>query len=289
MSQSFSLRWLIDFTKAGFSWIAKNPLLIVLMVIIISYNEFAPKIGLDLKGLNIARADSIWNFVLEALHFFTSGPGILIWLASFVCASALTMFNAGAMLAVFAGDPNPGNSGIKTLLSKSWFEYAVLQLLVSAGAVLVGVGLVWIIVRAFSLTGLLGSVLIGLFVVIVYPLFYAVMSAASVIFAVPVSLKEQYGFTKVLLIKKNALRLGLYYLIRIGGEAIIAYIALLAASVFHLSALWTGILVVFIISIPYALVRTTGLLIKLDMLRNTLWFSERFARYYAHPTKASAL
>ncbi|HEV7121310.1 MAG TPA: hypothetical protein VGN56_00630 [Candidatus Paceibacterota bacterium] len=288
MSQSFSLRWLIDFTKAGFTWVAKNPLLIVLMIAIISYNEFAPKIGLDLKGLDITRADSIWNFVLEAIHFFTGTTGILIWLASFVCASALTMFNAGVMLAIVAGNESPGRSGLKTLLSKSWFEYAVLQLVVSAGAVIAGAGLLWLIVVVFNLIGLAGSLLIGVFVIIVYPLFYALMSAASVIFAVPVPLREQYGFMRILLIKKNAIRLGTYYLIRIGGEAALAYVALLIARLFHLPELATGILVVAIVSLPYALVRTTGLLIKLDMLRIAPWFSEHFARYYLTRTKAAA-
>lgn len=282
MSQSFSLRWLIDFAKAGFSWVAKNPLLIVLMVLIISYNQFIPRLGLDFKNLTITRADSIWQFVIQAFHFFTSASGIALWLITFVFATAITIFNSGVMLAVLAGKSKPGQTGLKTLCSMSLIKYMLLQVFVSAILVIAGTALLWLIVFGLSFRGLTGSIIIGIFVAIAYPLFYAAMSAMAIILAVPVSLKEQFAFTKVLLKKPNAIRLGLYYLVRIGGETLVGYIALVIAHELRVPGVWTAVLVIVIISIPYALVRTTGLIIKLDMLKDEIWFANYFANYYAH-------
>ncbi|MDB4991826.1 MAG: hypothetical protein JWL75_71 [Parcubacteria group bacterium] len=276
------MNWLVQFFKTATSWVFKNPILIVLVIFISLYNKFFSNVGFDVSHLNPLRADSIWLFALAAKNVFLTLHGALIAGSATFASSVITIFNTSAMLAVFAKQSSPGIKALHATLSLRTLEYFILQILCGVVFGTLFLAIMYLIVPVAGIQGIVGTAIISICTLIAYPVFYIILSTGSLILTAPVKANERWLYVRTLCNRQNFPRLLTFYLVRIGTEAILAYGVLILASLVHLPTLISALLIIFIVSIPFALVRTTGLIMKLDMLRNTPWFKSQFANYYQY-------
>jgi guanylate kinase len=280
------MSWLLDFFKAAFFWVLKNPILIVLVIIIAVFNQFFSNVGIDMRSVDLLHPDSIWALTLRVLAFAFAPVGFGLIALSLFAAAAITMFNTAATLAVFSGEKSAWRAGFSALLSGR-----TLMLFLCTGLINLAFGLAflfgaWLTVPVGNQHGMLGSAIIILSTAVAYPVFYMLTSVIALIMAAPVSLSERLRITRTLfLIPKNLKRILAFYLIRIGAEALAVGLVLLLIRSAHLPSALSAGLLILAVSIPFALVRTTGLVMKLEMLRDAPWFSAYFANYYDAPAR----
>ncbi|MDB5265093.1 MAG: hypothetical protein JWN64_664 [Parcubacteria group bacterium] len=282
------MTWLTDFFKIAFFWVIKNPILIVLVIIIAIFNQFFADVGLDTKGIQPLHPDTIWAFTLTVLHFILSPTGFGIITLTLFAAAAITMFNTATTFAVMAGEKQSWKLGMKALFSdRTLILFFLSGLTQLTFGILFLLGM-WLTVPVGGQHDILGSVIIVLCTAVAYPIFYMLTSVLALIVAAPVSFRERLEITRVLFFTpKNLRRISTFYIIRIGAEAIAVGAVLLLINLVELPPVISSLLLILAVSIPFALVRTTGLVIKLDMLRNNLWFSHYFRTYYAGTSHAT--
>ena len=273
------MSWLSEIFRNGFSWIRSNPVLLFLILLILLYNHFYPDPIPKVTDVNVFSPASLLGVLDSVYEFVLTTKGQVLGWSSLVIASALTMFNTGALFAVFSGRPTV-REGIRFVFSDRLLEYVSLQLVLGlAGAYLLYLEL-WIFVYVIPSTGVLATVVIFLTLLIGYPMSYMVLSTGALLSGAKTSVREKGVYARVLLRGPNLKRLLIFYGVRIGLEILVAYAALAIGRMLHVSLTATALVIVLLTVVPFAWVRTTGFVLKLGMLRDTRWFSEYFSAYY---------
>ncbi|HEX8535119.1 MAG TPA: hypothetical protein VF662_13215 [Allosphingosinicella sp.] len=254
------------------------------MFIVVLYNSAAD--SSKQANLNPLSADSIASVMDQAMGPIST-ESVSLLLLGVVSASALTMFNVGATFAVFQHQPKAILSGFRAVMSRRTFEYALVQICVLTSFA----GGFFLVVRAVAdsaaVDDRLGGVLLIAVFSVGYPILYMILSTTALLIGAdgPLHLKLVTGH--VFLKWPNLKKLTLFYLVRIGSEvAALALLASIAANL-GLSPIIGLLLGVAAATLPLALVRTAGFLIKLDILEGAAWFRSNFLDYYEDGGRSS--
>ncbi len=274
------MNWLTRLFTRGYDEIRANPVIIFLVLLVLAYNYFYPSITPRFEDIDITKPASLLAVLDAAYTFILTPHGMIAALVALITASGITMFNTGAIFGVFAERPRPVLEGVRTMLSDRWLEYIALQFIVGLLSAYLLYLELWVFVYIFPNTGWFAVACILLSVLIGYPLSYVMLSAGSMLIGAKVSVVEKLGYARILLKKENAKRLAVFYGVRISAELLTVYGAIFIAKLLHVPSLITTIIVLVIITLPLALVRTTGFVLKLGMLKETDWFKKYFAMYY---------
>jgi hypothetical protein len=275
------MQWLWQLIKNGLLWAVKNPVILVLIVILIVYNHFVSG-GSVLKNVHVVwtQAISIWNTLIYLIHFLFTPLGILLDILSLIGSAAITIFEVEANFAIFAKKDRPLLRGIRAMFTIADVQYFILQILVCGIFGLVFLGLAYLIIFPLGLTGLAGSLLLILLVTVGYPTWYMLLATGSVICASHVDTAQKIEMVCIASRWNNLSRLFVFYLIRIGVETAAVSLAVLVGSYFHVPTVFDLLLVVVIAVMPFAIIRTGGFLLKFDIFQDVSWYREYFADFY---------
>ena len=266
--------------KECMRWVVKNPILLILVVLLVLYNKFAGGGMHGIEGLDLTRGDAILAFLEGTISSFLHPLGILLVLLGFLAAAALSLFNIGVNFGVFAGRPRTFLQGIRKLFSRSTLELFLVQLTVSAVGVFLGLMFMSYVIRDLGLAGLAGALIFFLALIIIYPVWFMAMATISTILAAEVSLYGKWHLLLTALRWPNLSRLLLFYMTRIGFEMLILSIAVLLVSYLHIPVFYGTLIIVLIITVPFALVRTGGFMLKFSIFKEDVWFRSYFKKYY---------
>jgi len=275
------MQWLIALFRDGLLWVFKNPLLLLLVLIVVAYNHFVPNGLPSINEIDMTNPASLLTALLAVGQFIFTSHGLLFWLAT-ATGAAVTMFNTGVVFAVFAGKSNSIGIGLRRMLSVRTIQFLLLEIIIGFASAFLALGVIGSVVYLLPHSGIWGVAIIVIAAVLSYPVAYMALTVGAIIVGTTATLREKVHFAQVLLSGRNARRLCTFYLVRIGSEILIAYIALVVAQHVGVSSTLTGIVAILIMTIPLAFLRTTAFVMKLEMLRNTVWFREYFKSYYAN-------
>ena len=273
------MRWITTLFRDGLRWVCRNPLLLLLVLVVVAYDRLVPDGLPRLESIDMTNASSLLRALLAAGHFIFTPSGSLFWFAT-AAGSAVTMFNTGAMFAVFAKEPSPVRAGIRTLFSIGTIQFLVLGIVIGFASAFLALGVIRSVVYLLPRSGIVGVALIIIAAILTYPIAYMALTVGAIIAATPSTLREKAQYIRVLLSARNARRLCSFYLVRMGAELLVAYLALVIAQRLGIAPVFIGVVIVLIMTVPLTLLRTTALVMKLEMLRAEPWFREYFKKYY---------
>lgn len=278
------MKWLVTLFREGLSWVFRNPILILVVLLATGYSHFVPDGLPKLENIDMTHPSSLLNALLSAGHFIFTPSGLIFWAATSIGA-ALTMFSTGAMLAVFARNGHPFIAGIQRMLSVGTIQFLALEVIIGFASAFLALGVIGSVVYLLPQSGIWGVLIIVIAAALSYPIAYMSLTIGAVIIGTTASSREKMYFAQTLLSGKNVRRLCSFYLVRMGAEMVVVYIALMSAQYLEVPPVLTGIIVVLILTVPLTLLRTTALVMKLEMLRTTPWFQQQFKTYYASRLK----
>jgi len=260
-------------------WIVKNPVLLLLVVLLVAYNELT---GTDsiLRSVDWTSGESLLAAGETVLASFLTPFGSLALLGSMLVAAAVSMFNIGANFAVFAKRPGPLKHGMRSAFSLSTLELFVFQVVVCGIAVLLYAELSRLIVGTLGIGGLPGALAMLFMAVVGYPLVFMVMATMSTIFAAHVSLYGKWHLTRTACAWPNLSRLLVFYVTRVGLETLLLVASVLLAIYLEIGPVPKALLIILVVTVPFALIRTGGFLLKFSIFKDDIWFRSYFHKYY---------
>ncbi|MES2006663.1 MAG: hypothetical protein V4436_00980 [Patescibacteria group bacterium] len=280
------MNWLGRIFVTGYTWIRQNPIIIFIVLLVLGYNYFYPHVTPQFENIDIFNLASMLAVLDVAYTFILTPAGQIAGWIAITTASAITMFNTGAMFAIFSKRPRPVVEGLRTMFSDRTLEYIALQFIIGLSSAYLLYLELWTVVYIFPNSGWFGVAIILLSVLIAYPLSYVLLSAGAMLIGAKVTVVEKLRYSRILFQKENFKRLATFYCIRIGAEVLVVYVAIYVARLLHVPHLITTLVIVLLITLPLALVRTTGLVLKLGMLKEAAWFKQYFANYYSNNIKS---
>ena len=279
-------RWLLLLFGSGLGWAVRNPAIIVLVFIISFYNHF-------FSGAKVVDVESIstgaaaWSALVYSFEWFTQPHNFLLSIAGMLAASAISMFSVGVTFALFSGSPSPWADGARELISVRLAQYLAIQTVANivtySGFVVTVAG----IVHLFGMSGKAGLAMIALIGCIFFAVYYMFLSTCAVIAGARMAVREKFKAASVMFTGKNLKYLLLFYVIRIGAESLLLFVAAALVSIGDFPRVATSILVIGLLVLPFATVRTSGFILKFRMLKDFAWFSSKFRAHYVTPISAS--
>lgn len=272
--------WLWNSLRGSLRWLSSNPVLIFLVFAVVLYNSFtneAPR-----SSVNLLSAASIFSALKSVAVGLLTPVGVGLALLAILSASAITMLSVGTTFAVFRHQPRPLLDGARAVLSGRTFEYAFIQITVLAA---LG-GAFFVTTQTVVTLPWIDDTAAAVFLVVLfcagYPIMYMILSTTALLLGAEGRFSKKLGTGLVFIKRRNLIKLTLFYLVRIGSEmAALAGLAIIASRL-GLPPLVGLLLGVAAATLPLALVRTAGFLIKLGMLRDAPWFRSAFSAYYAN-------
>lgn len=270
---------IVHFFGESARWIVKNPILLVLVVLLVAYNELT---GTDsiLRTVDWTSGESLLAAGETVLANFLTPIGFLALVASMLVAAVVSMFNIGANFAVFAKRPGPLKHGMRFAFSLGTLELFAFQVLVCGIAVLLYAELSRFFVGTLSIGGLPGALVMLFMAVVGYPLVFMIMATMSTIFAARVSLYGKWHLTRTACSWPNLSRLLIFYVTRVGLETLLLIAAVLLAIYLKIGPVPKALLIILIVTVPFALIRTGGFLLKFSIFKDDVWFRSYFRKYY---------
>ncbi len=276
------MQWIWHLLKNGLSWAVRNPVILVLVIILIVYNQFAGSSSI-LQNVHVAwtQASSIWNTLLLLIHLLLTPLGIFLDSLSLIGAAAITIFEVEANFTIFAKKDRPLLRGLRAVFTLRAVQYFILEVMVSAIFAFVFLGLVYLVVFPLGLTGLTGALLLVVLVTVGYPTWYMLLATGSVICNSHVNTAQKLDMVRIAYRWKNFSRLFVFYFVRVGIETVAISLAVLVASYLHVPSIFYVFLIILIATLPFAIIRTGGFLLKFDIFKDVPWYQEYFADFYA--------
>lgn len=273
------MEWFSKYVRESARWILRNPILLVLVIALVAYNQLS---GTDefLRSVDWLRAEAVLTAAETFVSSYANGVGILSLFFAFLIASFVSLFTIGVNFAVFAQRKGRLMIGIRKAFSRATLELTVFQFVVSilSGAAFYGLAL--LVVRVLGLAGLDGSIVLFVLAVIGYPLVFMCMATMSMILASEVSLYGKWHLVRTATRWSNLKKLVVFYVSRLGIETIFLGSALFVSAYAQLSVVWATLLITALVAVPFALVRTSGFLLKFKIFENDIWFRSYFRKYY---------
>ncbi len=281
------MKWLWRVLRNGIVLIVKNPLIPFLVIVLIIYNQvFGGSSALASGHIDWTHASSIWNFLWKTIFLVLTPTWFLVGLLSVIGTTIVTIFEVEANFAIFAEKSSPLTKGLKAVLTWRAFQYFIFQIIVSALFILVFLGLVYTIVFPLGLSGIIGSILIFILVLLGYPTFYMTLATGAVICDAHVTLYEKRLLAETALSKNNFSKLFVFYFLRVGVETAVLSIALVVASYVKFSSFLELVIIVLIAVAPFAIIRTGGYMLKFEIFKDNVWFKEYFKPIYSNETES---
>lgn len=274
------MKWLGRLIKRGFLWVVRNPVVLVLIVILIVYNQLIGSSSV-LENVHIVwtQASSLWNAFTYLVHFLLTPLGIFLDIVSLIASAAITIFEIEANFIIFAKKDKPLLRGLQAIFTLGAVEYFILEVLISALFVLVFLGLAYFIIFILGMRDLAGSLLLIVLFILGYPTWYMLLATGSVICASHVATAQKITMTRIAFRKNNFSRLFVFYFVRVGIETAAVSLALLIASILQVPTIFDLIFVLLIAIMPFAIIRTGGFLLKFDIFQDVPWYQKHFAAF----------
>ena len=260
-------------------WVVRNPVLILIVLIIVIYDEVT---GTDsfLRAIDWTSGHDLLRAGEEGLAFALTPLGAAAVLLSILVSTSLTMLTVGISFSVFADRGRQFRAGMRSVFSPATLYLFFYEVVTIAIAYLVLLLIARGIVATPGGTELLGAAVILLVGTALYMLLFMIIATASVIFAARVSWYGRLHLAKTALTPKNLSRLIGFYMTRVGLEGVLIFTVAGVAEYFAFPPILAGLLLIAVVTLPFALIRTSGFILKFDIFKDDVWFRSFFRAYY---------
>ena len=273
-------KWLLRYFAESWRWVWRNPIIIILILILVGFNYFSSSGELsEFSELEIS-GSSIYHLLIISAHSLVEPRVLIAALIATTLASAITIFEMSALFAIFQEKDRPLLRGIKGVFSLSTPVFTIFYGLIFAVYGIVGISLSFIFVDILGLTGIVGGIILTVIVALTYPIVYMLLSVAAMLTVAQLKPDEFVIGIKATFDKENFYRLTAFYVLRIGSELLILLPAAAITNSLGFPVLISALLIILALSIPFALMRTTGFILKLDVFKDVPWFQEAFRAFY---------
>lgn len=271
---------IISSLKESISTVHHHPVIWILVAILIGFNQFSSSKKFALDATGGLTGDMIYETMLRVLNLGTDWKVLLLAIGGSVAASFVTIFQAASMMDVFCGRKLPLLTGLRKTLSITTLLFSVLYCALFGIYGVFGLACVWLIVKLVGVGGFVGAAMIILIVAVTYPLIYMLLSVSATGLLVSRSNTERREIVSAAFVRSNLWTLSRFYWLRIGIEIGLIGIVALLGSFFGLSLMISSLLIVLAVSLPIAWIRTSGLILKLDIFGETTAFRREFSNYF---------
>lgn len=266
----------------GYGLLRAAPIVIFTVAIVLLYNEYSNRFFIWFTGAK--PSFSVGGFFVELPDFLRRLP-ILLSLTLFVLgtlgACAISIYSTTSFTLAFRGRPNSLLKTLqKTRLKNIWFLF--LCHVVVVPFTVLWLTLCYLALSATSLPLSFKSYSFLLISALTFILYYMTLAVAVIIAIVDDTVSNKLRKFKYFATLRSFSRLSQFYLIRIGAElGIIALTGIVLSWLRVRSEYILPIIVVALTVLPFALLRSSGFVLKLEILRPDNYFRTLFENYYS--------
>lgn len=265
--------------------IISSPQIIGIVFISILFNHIVDKIGDNLIPI---------KFSFDTLFVYEILPSIIKEVIkakfTFLCFFVLTVYLIGASFVVFTSSKFAINFSKQESFSilhllKSTFWFFAIQITTFILFLLFYFGFYYVSFQIYSHTQKDLFPLVMIVILLTYPIYYAFVSFLSLLSYMHVSNLEKILILKEMNNKSNFVKVYLFYAARIWIEfAFVLFIPLLVHQ-FQFPKIISAVSVCFGLSFPYAFIRGSSFVFKLEILKNNSTINTFFRNYYSQQSK----
>jgi hypothetical protein len=268
--------------QRGYIILRAAPIVLIPVAVVILYNDYSNAFFNWLTG-------SKPHFTLNSL--FTELPAFLIRLPAVLTLSlvllgtftacAVSMFSMASFSLAFRRLPNSIPRAIRETRVKDILFLFLCHVIVTPVALLALALWYWLLsLTSLSLT--LKSYALLLIMALAFILYYMSLATAVMVAIADGTLSDKFRKFAYFASTTNISRLTRFYLVRIGAEFIIVGVVGFALARLHIGSDYLlPMMITAVTVLPFALLRTSGFVLKLDMLRPDPYFRKQFERYYS--------
>jgi len=270
----------IDYVTGAWSWIRRSPVIVVLILILVAFNYFASESEIASLGQFRFSGQLVLDLLVAGAAQLLDPRALLVAIGGSLLAAVVTIFEMGAMFAVFQGSPRPFRRGIRAALSQATVAFGAMYAAIFAAYGVFGFVASYVVVVLFGQSGIVGGVVLLLIIAATYPVVYMVLSVCAMVAVAKINASGWATAAKLTFIPRNFRKLTIFYVVRIGSELGILLPAAAFSGYLSLPPILAGLLIIVAVSLPFAIIRTTGFIIKLEVLEPMPDFSKQFSNYY---------